>query len=120
MEWADLPIVDISKAATPEGRAALAPQVRDAMRTHGFFYIINHGYTQAQVRQLVVCCNRVRLILVRSDRSHLRHCGRPVLPGHRRGEEAVRGRHQADGVLQRVQVASVLGTYRSRVRFALY
>ena len=31
VEWADLPIVDISKAATPEGRAALAPQVRDAM-----------------------------------------------------------------------------------------
>ncbi|TFK89218.1 Clavaminate synthase-like protein [Polyporus arcularius HHB13444] len=52
LEWADLPIVDISKAATPEGRAALAPQVRDAMRTHGFFYIINHGYTQAQTDRI--------------------------------------------------------------------
>ena len=48
VEWADLPIIDLSKASTPEGRAELAPQVRDAMRTYGFFYIVNHGYTQAQ------------------------------------------------------------------------
>ena len=50
VEWADLPIVDISKAHTPEGRAELAPQMHDAMRTHGFLYIVNHGLTQAQVR----------------------------------------------------------------------
>ncbi|TFK89220.1 Clavaminate synthase-like protein [Polyporus arcularius HHB13444] len=48
LEWADLPIVDISKAKTAEGRAELAPIVRDAMHTHGFLYIVNHGYTQAQ------------------------------------------------------------------------
>ena len=50
MEWADLPIIDISKAATPEGRAELAPIARDAMHTHGFVYVVNHGLTQAQVR----------------------------------------------------------------------
>lgn len=49
MEWADLPIIDLSKASTPEGRAELAPQVRDAMRTFGFMYVVNHGLTQAQV-----------------------------------------------------------------------
>ena len=49
MDWADLPIVDLSKAATPEGRAELAPLVRDAMHTHGFLYVVNHGFTQAQV-----------------------------------------------------------------------
>lgn len=49
VEWADLPLIDISKAATPEGRAELAPRVRDAMRTKGFIYIINHGYTESQV-----------------------------------------------------------------------
>ncbi|RPD60588.1 Clavaminate synthase-like protein [Lentinus tigrinus ALCF2SS1-7] len=48
LEWADLPIIDISKAATPEGRAELAPIARDAMHTHGFMYIVNHGLTQAQ------------------------------------------------------------------------
>ncbi|EIW52052.1 Clavaminate synthase-like protein [Trametes versicolor FP-101664 SS1] len=48
LEWADIPIIDISKAGTPEGRAELAPPARDAMRTQGFLYIINHGYTQTQ------------------------------------------------------------------------
>ncbi|KAJ8457010.1 hypothetical protein ONZ51_g11780 [Trametes cubensis] len=48
LEWADLPIIDLSKASTPEGRAELAPQVRDAMRTFGFMYVVNHGLTQAQ------------------------------------------------------------------------
>jgi hypothetical protein len=49
VDFADLAIVDLSKAHTPEGRAELAPQLRDALRTNGFIYAINHGYTQAQV-----------------------------------------------------------------------
>lgn len=57
MDWADLPIIDISKASTPEGRAELATQVRDAMRTFGFLYVVNHGYTQAQVLYLYTCAN---------------------------------------------------------------
>ncbi|KAI0819384.1 hypothetical protein BC628DRAFT_1038124 [Trametes gibbosa] len=48
LEWADLPIVDFSNAGTPQGRAALTPQVCHAMRTSGFMYIINHGLSQAQ------------------------------------------------------------------------
>ncbi|KIK34611.1 hypothetical protein CY34DRAFT_812806 [Suillus luteus UH-Slu-Lm8-n1] len=48
LEFADLPIIDLSKAHTPEGRAELYPQLRDALCTHGFIYAINHGYTQAQ------------------------------------------------------------------------
>jgi hypothetical protein len=49
VDFADLAIIDLSKAHTPEGRAELAPQIRDALRTNGFVYAINHGYTQAQV-----------------------------------------------------------------------
>ena len=49
VEWADLPIIDLSLARTPEGRAALAPKVRDAMHNIGFLYVINHGLSQAQV-----------------------------------------------------------------------
>ena len=49
MDFADLAIIDLSKAHTPEGRPELAPQLRDALRTNGFLYAINHGYTQAQV-----------------------------------------------------------------------
>ncbi|KAG1817396.1 hypothetical protein EV424DRAFT_1347978 [Suillus variegatus] len=48
LEFADLPIIDLSKVHTPEGRAELYPQLRDALRTHGFLYAINHGYKQAQ------------------------------------------------------------------------
>ena len=54
MEFADLAIIDLSKAHTPEGRQELYPQLRDALRTQGFVYAINHGYTQAQVRVTLV------------------------------------------------------------------
>ena len=50
VDWADLPIIDFSKVSTPEGRAELAPAMRDGMHTHGFVYIVNHGLSQAQVR----------------------------------------------------------------------
>ncbi|CDO77353.1 hypothetical protein BN946_scf184787.g2 [Trametes cinnabarina] len=48
LEWADLPIIDFSLSGTPEGRAALTPQVCHAMQTYGFMYVVNHGLTQAQ------------------------------------------------------------------------
>ena len=53
VEWADLPIVDFSKVDTSEGRAALVPQVCEAMRTFGFLMVINHGWTQTQVSHLL-------------------------------------------------------------------
>ncbi|KZT08059.1 Clavaminate synthase-like protein [Laetiporus sulphureus 93-53] len=52
LEYADLPIIDLSKADTPEGRMALAQEVRQAMTAHGFFYVINHGYTQAETDRM--------------------------------------------------------------------
>ncbi len=52
VDYADFPIIDISKAKTPEGRKELAPVVRDAMRTYGFLYIVNHGLTNVEVRTL--------------------------------------------------------------------
>ncbi|KAG1737557.1 uncharacterized protein EDB91DRAFT_483113 [Suillus paluster] len=50
LKYADLAVIDISKADTEEGRAALAIEVRDALLNHGFFYVVNHGYSQDQVR----------------------------------------------------------------------
>ena len=49
VDYADLAIVDLAKADTPQGREELTALVREAMTTQGFFYVINHGYTQAQV-----------------------------------------------------------------------
>ncbi|KAF8153283.1 Clavaminate synthase-like protein [Crassisporium funariophilum] len=48
LDYADLPVVDLSTSGTLEGRLALAREVRDAMLEHGFFYVINHGYTPTQ------------------------------------------------------------------------
>ncbi|EGN97166.1 hypothetical protein SERLA73DRAFT_123949 [Serpula lacrymans var. lacrymans S7.3] len=48
LDFADLAIIDLAKAQTPKGRAEIYPQVRDALRTNGFMYVVNHGYTQAQ------------------------------------------------------------------------
>ncbi|KAI0341626.1 Clavaminate synthase-like protein [Trametopsis cervina] len=47
--WANLAIIDLAKASTAEGRAELAPLARDAMRNIGFFYVVNHGLSQAEV-----------------------------------------------------------------------
>ncbi|KZP34083.1 Clavaminate synthase-like protein [Athelia psychrophila] len=52
VDYVDLAVIDLSKAATPEGRAQLVPQVRKALATQGFFYAINHGYTQEQASTL--------------------------------------------------------------------
>ncbi|KAL4071757.1 hypothetical protein V8B97DRAFT_1496043 [Scleroderma yunnanense] len=50
LDYADLSIIDLSKTDSPEGRAALACQVRDALLAHGFFYVINHGYPGSRDR----------------------------------------------------------------------
>ncbi|KAI6019153.1 hypothetical protein EDC04DRAFT_2576053 [Pisolithus marmoratus] len=52
LDFADLRVIDLARANTPEGRAELVPQLRDALRTNGFVYAINHGYSQAE-------CNRI-------------------------------------------------------------
>ncbi|KJA23967.1 hypothetical protein HYPSUDRAFT_66061 [Hypholoma sublateritium FD-334 SS-4] len=52
LDYADLPIIDLTGAGTPEGRIALAAQARDAMTNHGFFYVINHGYKSEQTKRI--------------------------------------------------------------------
>lgn len=52
LDYAALPVIDLAKAGTVEGRAALALQTRDAMTTHGFFYVVNHGYTLDQTERI--------------------------------------------------------------------
>ncbi|KAI0783194.1 Clavaminate synthase-like protein [Abortiporus biennis] len=52
LEYADLAIIDLSKASTAEGRAELAIQARDSVKEHGFLYVINHGWTQDQNKRI--------------------------------------------------------------------
>ncbi|KIJ09304.1 hypothetical protein PAXINDRAFT_17603 [Paxillus involutus ATCC 200175] len=44
--FTSIPIIDLTKGATLEGRAALAQEVRDACMKVGFFYVQNHGIPQ--------------------------------------------------------------------------
>ncbi len=49
VDYADLAVIDLSKAQTPQGRAELAIKARNAMRDVGFFYAINHGLSPIMV-----------------------------------------------------------------------
>ncbi|KAJ7092790.1 hypothetical protein B0H15DRAFT_162501 [Mycena belliarum] len=52
LDYADLAVIDLSKACDVQGRAELALQVSEAMRTHGFLYVVNHGYTTTQTERM--------------------------------------------------------------------
>ncbi|KAF9457901.1 Clavaminate synthase-like protein [Collybia nuda] len=52
LDFADLAIIDLQKYGTDDGRTELAAKVFEAMSTVGFFYVINHGYSQAQADRM--------------------------------------------------------------------
>ncbi|KAJ7118451.1 Clavaminate synthase-like protein [Mycena crocata] len=52
LEYADLAIIDLAKATDAQGRAELVAQVGEAMKTQGFFYVVNHGYTASQTERM--------------------------------------------------------------------
>lgn len=62
VEWADLAVIDISKANTPEGLAELTPLVRDALHGYGFMYMIDGTLQRAGV-PLRNCRRRLTLIV---------------------------------------------------------
>lgn len=53
--WADLVTLDLAKFDEPGGKEALAQQLFDALKTIGFFYIVNFGLAQEEVdRQFAI------------------------------------------------------------------
>lgn len=46
---AQVPTVDLAKYGTPEGNAELAQTLIDAIRSKGFFYVVNYGISQDAV-----------------------------------------------------------------------
>ena len=82
MDYADLAIIDLAKATTPDGRAELAASARDAMRDIGFFYVINHGLSFPEVCQLLI--DQVLHTMtshINVDRVYFRHRRRTVFSG---------------------------------------
>ncbi|KIJ53705.1 hypothetical protein M422DRAFT_64637 [Sphaerobolus stellatus SS14] len=57
LDWADLPIIDVSQAVTEEGRLKLGEQVQDALINVGFFYVVNHGYTEEETAKMFSIAN---------------------------------------------------------------
>ncbi|OWZ37806.1 flavonol synthase [Cryptococcus neoformans c45] len=49
LDWADLATIDLSKFNNPEGRKELTQTLLEAIRTKGFFYVINFGIPQEKV-----------------------------------------------------------------------
>lgn len=121
VEYADLAVVDLSKIGTPEGHAELANIVRDAMRTQGFFYVVNHGWTPEQVRTPRRMYGTVRSSeFYNVDKPHLRHRGRTLQPGLGRREEDVCRAHARDRVVSGVQAAPILGAPTPLIHHVLY
>ncbi|KAF9254439.1 Clavaminate synthase-like protein [Marasmius fiardii PR-910] len=58
LEYADLAVIDLSKASTAEGRKEMAGQLARAMHEQGFFYVVNHGYTKEQTNRIFSIANQ--------------------------------------------------------------
>ncbi|KAI0041193.1 Clavaminate synthase-like protein [Auriscalpium vulgare] len=52
IDWANLTVIDLAKAKTPEGREEQVRLARDATHKQGFFYVVNHGMDQANVDRM--------------------------------------------------------------------
>ena len=53
LEYADLQTLDFSLwEKGEEGKDQLAKQIDEAMRTQGFFYVINHGVSAEQIERM--------------------------------------------------------------------
>ncbi|KAK1232450.1 hypothetical protein PQX77_004427 [Marasmius sp. AFHP31] len=55
LDFADLPIIDLAQART--NPTAAAEQVRDAMTTQGFLYIVNHGLSPSEMERMFDIAN---------------------------------------------------------------
>jgi hypothetical protein len=56
VDYVDLPIIDLANFESAESRALLTTKVLDALLTHGFFYVVGHGYRQSEARSSSPSC----------------------------------------------------------------
>lgn len=108
VDYADLAIIDLAKAGTPEGRAELTVEVCDAMKNQGFFYAINHGYTPSQVTTIITSMQTVRFTSM-LDSKNFRYSGNPFFPREPGGERAIRRENEGNWFIPRLQTSSILG-----------
>lgn len=59
MDYAGLEALDISKLKEPGGKEALAAQVLGFINDNGFFYVVGHGFSDAEIRRQYAICQAV-------------------------------------------------------------
>lgn len=64
VEYADIPLIDLSAAFTKDGRAdaEVTKHLVDAMHKVGFCYVVNHGYSPEQVWALISITSILRFL----------------------------------------------------------
>ena len=114
MAYADLSVIDLAKAGDAEGRAELAAQVCAAMQTHGFFYVINHGYTSEQAsrctfRRDSYASDKLRSTVATVDSADVRHRRYSVQLCNTRRQTHLYRQNEGSRFISRVQASPVLG-----------
>ncbi|KAF7304538.1 Clavaminate synthase-like protein [Mycena chlorophos] len=103
LDYADLPFIDLALARTPEGRKALAQVLVDAMHTHGFFYVVNHGYTPEQTARIFSIANETFDTVPEAEKEAYRGKNETVYEGYKQREAWTIG----DGVRDQIEQYSV-------------
>ncbi|KAI0067180.1 Clavaminate synthase-like protein [Artomyces pyxidatus] len=105
LEWAQLEVVDLAKARTPEGRDEQVAKARDAMHKQGFFYVINHGLDESQVERIfdiaAVPFEQVDPQEKRQYEARIKETG--TFMGYKPLQYWVRRLHIANGVKDRIE-----------------
>jgi len=100
IDWAQLAIVDLAKAKTPECRAEQVQIARDAMHKQGFFYVVNHGFDLAQNQRMLDIASVAFEEI--SDAEKLRYQARIKETGTYLGYKLPQYWHIANGVRDRI------------------
>ncbi|KAG6853338.1 hypothetical protein C0991_005165 [Blastosporella zonata] len=95
VDYAELAIIDFEKLKTDQGRVQLVSEVHDAMRTVGFFYVVNHGYTKEQTARMFEIAD-IPFSKVSEDEKD-KHLGQMKLTGSYLGGYKPRGYWHVEG-----------------------
>lgn len=101
LDWANLAVIDLSKATTFEGRKTLVKQVHDAIKNDGFLYIINHGIEPEQITRMFNLSNYASENV--SDEEKRKYDGRMRETGTYRGYKLRQFWHIVGGVRDEIE-----------------
>ncbi|PPQ65080.1 hypothetical protein CVT24_003034 [Panaeolus cyanescens] len=105
LEYADLPIIDLSLCESHEGRCTLARKIAEALSETGFFYVVNHGTSVEEVRRMFAIAD-VPFSQVDDEEKAL-YTGDIKEGGLYRGYKARQAWHVQNGVRDQIEIYNV-------------